>query len=91
VVGNINGDKVENFSVLLKKRDALIIDLLDTLVEVTDRVRVLEAAMKGSALLSSVHKESGLAKRRKVDGSELEQWVVDAIKVRTTVDRAGIP
>jgi hypothetical protein len=88
IVGSIQGGKVQDLSMHLAKRDALIAELADTLLEVTqeltERVGALEVEPKANTpSMVSTRKGGGLTKKRKVQMTILEQGLTDSMKVRT--------
>lgn len=85
IVGSVNGDLVQDLSMHLAKRDSLIADLVNTLLNVTLELTGWTGVLEKDNILSMKYldKGRGLIKKRKVHRSILEQSLTDAIKVRT--------
>ena len=82
IVRSVHGGKVLDLSMHLTKRDALIAELVNTLLkvtqELTERIRVLEK--DDTPPMTYMHQGGGF-KKRKVQRPILEQHLMDSIKV----------
>lgn len=85
IVGSVHGGQVQDFSMHLAKRDSLIADLVNTLLNVTLELTGWTGVLEKDNILSMKYldKGRGLIKKRKVHRTILEQSLTDAIKVRT--------
>jgi hypothetical protein len=85
IVGSVHGGQVQDFSMHLAKRDSLIADLVNTLLNVTLELTGWTGALEKDNIPSMKYldKGRGLIKKRKVHRTILEQSLTDAIKVRT--------
>ena len=85
IVGSVHGGQVQDLSNHLAKRDSLIADLVNTLLNVTLELTGWTGVLEKDNVLSMKYldKGRGLIKKRKAHRSILEQSLTDAIKVCT--------
>jgi hypothetical protein len=88
IVGSIHDGKVQDFSMHLAKRDALIAELVNMLLSVTQELTELTELVgvldkDDIQSMRYMHKGRGLVKKQKAHRTILEQHLIDSIKVCT--------
>ena len=84
-VGSLNGGKVQDFAMHLARRDALMAEMINTLLTITQELTELTGAPGNDTTSSMKYMDtgSGLVRKRKAQRMILEQHLTDSIKVCT--------